>query len=344
MRQFVRIGSTALGIALAGLTAWSTFGAVGCVITTEDDTDGGVTDTGTTGDTANPGTTGGLSIKASDLLASQASDTDIKDFGGGSTYAEITGLKIAYAKAKIVSGPTIPADPEFPSGLSVIGKGASGYLDGTIEGLLPGEYQILVTGYLRGVNGPGVEDGNTDVNLRVPFARAKCSATVTVGAVAPATCEILSIIDPDTSDLVSKGIIFPSDLLPAGYCAGAGATKFELLRARFPTIGSALVSTAGSDCQGVIFIPEATSWTSMESGTTRETVWSLSLEPKFNTTPHCPDPAGSDPNNCTACTITTQCKVIRKDASGNIDLFVVNPATNPGCVVSAANTGTTDCF
>lgn len=329
MRQFVRIGSTALGIALAGLTAWSTFGAVGCVITTEDDTDGGVTDTGTTGDTANPGTTGSIRVKAADLLTSSTTDdTLIKDFGGGSTYSEITGLKIAYAKAKITSGPT-GVGTEFPAGTDVIGKSAAGgYVDGVVSNLAPGAYEITVNGYLRGVVG----ENDATPDTRVFFAQTTCSVTVAVDLENPATCTPLSITDA-SGDLLVKGIIFPSDFLgPSGGAAYALTTSgmdLDVWRARTPTSGTALASITQSDAQGVIFINEA-KFISSESASARETAWSISVEQKSASVP--------------ACTTAPGCKVTRGTAAAPLDLVVVNPATHAGCVATPTTTSSTACF
>jgi hypothetical protein len=329
MRHFVRFGSTALGIALAGLTAWATFGASGCVVTTTDDTDSGVTDdTGTTGDTANPGTTGGIRVKASSLIGT--ADSDVTGFGGGSTYAQIVAGKIAYAKAKITSGPG-GVGTEFPSGMDATGhENVIATADGAISGLPAGDYEIQVKGYLRGV----IADADATPDTRIFIAQSTCTVTVAVDTTTDATCTPLQLSDSSGNHWI-KGIIFPSDFVgPSGGAAYALTTSgkdMDVWRARTPTSGNATASVAESDAEGVVFIDEA-KFKSIESTSARETKWSLWIEPK-NT-------------SVAVCTTAPGCTVTRIEGGAAVDLVVVNPATgdHAKCIVNAANTGSTGCF
>lgn len=289
MRTVLRLAPFALA-GVAGL--WAALATGGCTVVTESNTtdsgvpadtspvdnDTGMMDTGTT-DTEMPETgTPAVIVKATDLIGSSLMD-DVRNFGGGGTLADIRDNgKIAYAIAAYDSGSS-KIESNF------IGIDASGaYVDGRLTGLPTGSMvNIVVTGYLRGLNGNNADTPTT----RIPWATAHCTATPSATADVVATCEKLALI-PDLD-----GIVFSSDVLPPGYCAGKGATDFDLLRARTPYSGSAVVSKTSNDCGGVIWIPSS-EFMSVESGGKSE--WSLSLESK---------------TMGTACTLAAPCQVDR---------------------------------
>ena len=296
--------------------------AVGCTITSSDAPLDDAGDTGVTGDdgtdtlVTNTGTPGtdtapgfAVIIPAAALVGGV--DDDIRDYGGGSTRSDIVdGGRIWEAYATAPFGSTtlestrIGKDPSGP-----------GRVDGRLTGLPAGTaVTITVTGYLRGLNG-----NNADVpNARVPWARTTCTATPSATADVTATCATKLALIPDL-----KGIIFSSDVLPDGYCAGRGVAEFDILRARTPISGTATVSKTTNDCRGVIFIPLA-EFASVETAGISE--WSLSLEPK---------------GTAAACTLTpaNKCVVNRNGTSGLLDVYVVGTS----CQMSNAKTGGT-CF
>ncbi len=316
MRTLLVLGSFGL---LASL-------AVGCTVVASDppldggadtgtvDDTGTVTDTGVVTDNGTPDTPAGFAVivRANDLVGGAADD--IRDYGGGSTRADIElGGRIAYALAKYEAGGTkIESNP--------IGNAAdgSGRVDGRLAGLPTGSpVTITVTGYLRGLNG-----NNADAPMtRIPWATTTCTATPSATADVFATCSTKLALIPTLS-----GIVFTSDVLPPGYCAGKGASTtdgFDILRARTPATGTAVVSKTVNDCLGVVWIPEAELAGQEVAGVS---TWRLALEPK-----------GSTP----ACSLTDAnlCRVDRKTGAGKIDIFVVGE----GCRLSNATTGGT-CF
>ncbi|MBI2389992.1 MAG: hypothetical protein HYV09_10415 [Deltaproteobacteria bacterium] len=323
MRTLLRLGSLALFASFA-------FGAAslanGCTVMVNDDplpdaaddagddtgadvADEGVDTTPTDGAVDAPAPPAVI-VRANDLVGG-ASD-DVRDYGGGSTFTDITvGGRIAYALAKYEAG-TVKVES------NAIGNAAdgSGRVDGRLVGLPTdkGELTITVTGYLRGLNGNGTDTPNT----RVPWAQTTCKATPSATADVVATCATKLALIPDL-----KGIVFSSDVLPPDYCAGKGKTDFELLRARIPTSGTAVVSKTTNDCQGVIFVPESEFLAQEVSGVS---TWSLSLEAK---------------SSATACTLKDPfCKIDRKLGTADaIDLYVVGEA----CRLTNASTGGT-CF
>jgi hypothetical protein len=331
MRHSVRLGSTALGLAFASLTAWATFGTAACVVTTSDTTDSGTTDdTGTPPVDAPAGTVGGIKVLASSLLGT-AANGEATAFGKGSTYAEISAYQIAYAYVKIGAGSASAVGTEFPSSSQTpIGVDASGtQIDGQILNLVPGSYNLDVTGYLRGVTGDLIETPAT----RVPFMKASCTVTVAVDTVTAATCTPLALTDSSNA-FYFKGIIFPSDFLGASggkaYKATTSGADLDVWRARTPTSGTAAASVAESDPEGVIFIDEA-KFKSTEAAA-RETQWSISVELKTA--------------SISACTTAPGCKVVRLDGTTPVDLVVVNPATgdHANCIANPTTTKTTACF
>lgn len=316
MRTLLRLGTFGLFASLAAFAAVSTNG---CTVLVNDaplddasaDTiaDEGVdtaTDTGTpevSTDTAPDAPAGYAVIVPATALIGGSSD-DVRDYNGGSSYSDIvSGGRIAYAIASYGSAES-----------NKIGENVGGKLaDGRLVGLPTdkGELTITVTGYLRGLNG----DGAATPNKRVPWATTTCKATPSATADVTATCTKLALI-PDL-----KGILFSSDVLPADYCAGKGATDFEALRARLPYSGTATVSKTTDDCLGVIWIPESEFLAKEVSGVTE---WSLSAEVKSSTT---------------ACTIATPCKVDRGTGTSKLDVYVVGDS----CRLTNASTGGT-CF
>lgn len=248
-------------------------------------------------------------VRANDLVG--GIDDDVRDYGGGSTFSDITaGGRIAYAIAKYEAG-TVKVES------NAIGNAASGggRVDGRLVGLPTdkGELTITVTGYLRGLNGNGPDAPS----IRVPWAQTTCKATPSATADVVATCATKLALIPDL-----KGIVFSSDVLPPDYCAGKGKTDFELLRARLPTSGDAVVSKTTNDCQGVIFVPESEFLAQEVSGVS---TWSLSAEVK---------------SSATACTLADPfCKIDRKTGAEKIDIYVVGEA----CRLTNASTGGT-CF
>lgn len=325
MRHSVRLGSTALGIAFASLTAWATFGTAACVVTTEDTSDSGPgddsgTDTYVPPVETSPGN-GSIRVKASSLVGTGGPEI-VTAFGGGSTYADLTASRIAYARATVTSTST-----DFPA---EIGKDAAGSnVDGVLTNVVPGTYSILVKGYLRGLVGDLANTPDT----RIVIAQTTCSATVAADAEAIATCTPLSLTDASGNTYI-KGIIFPSDFLGASggkaYKATTSGADLDVWRARTPTSGTAAASVAESDPEGVIFIDEA-KFKSTEAAA-RETAWSISVELNSVTN---------------ACTTAPGCKVVRMDSSGSpLDLVFVNPATgdHAKCIANPTNTATTACF
>lgn len=322
MRHSVRLGSTALGLAFASLTAYATFGTAACVVTTTDDTtdSGPGTDTGTPPVETTPGN-GSIRVKATSLVGSGAAD--VTGFGGGSTYADLTAKKIAYAKAVVNETTT-----NFPANLGVDASGAN--VDGVLTNVVPGTYSILVKGYLRGVIGDLANTPDTAIII----AQTTCSATVAADTETIATCTPLSLTNA-AGDTYIKGIIFPSDFLGASggkaYKATTSGADLDVWRARTPTSGTAAASVAESDPEGVIFIDEA-KFKSTESTSARETAWSISVE--LNSVSN-------------ACTTAPGCKVTRLDSSGSpLDLVFVNPATgdHAKCIANPTTTATTACF
>jgi hypothetical protein len=316
---------TLLALASFGLLAAL---ATGCTVVTsdapldagdtgtvsDDGTDTNVDDTGIVTDTGTPDAPAGFGVivRANDLVGGAADD--IRDYGGGSTLADIRdGGRIAYAIAKYESGGTkIESNP--------IGNATSGggRVDGKLVGLpVGGTVTITVTGYLRGLNG-----NNADVPMvRIPWATTTCTATPSATADVFATCTKKLELIPTLA-----GIVFTSDVLPADYCAGKGASTtdgFDLLRARTPATGTAVVSKTTNDCQGVIWVPE-TEFAAQEVGGV--STWRLAMEPK-----------GSG----AACSLTDAnlCKVDRKTGTAKIDIFIVGEA----CRLTNASTGGT-CF
>jgi hypothetical protein len=327
MRHSVRLGSTALGLAFASLTAWATFGTAACVVTTSDTTDAAGDDSGA--DTYVPVETspgnGSIRVKASTLVGSAAAD--VTAFGGGSTYADLIASKIAYAKATVTSTST-----PFPTEIGVDASGNA--VDGVLTNVVPGTYSILVKGYLRGV----IADLAATPDTAIIIAQTTCNATVAADTETIATCTPLSLTDASGNTYI-KGIIFPSDFLGASggaaYASTTSGATMDVWRARTPTSGSAAASVTESDPRGVIFIDEA-KFASTESTSARETQWSLSVELKD-------PPAGTGD----ACTTAPGCKVTRKDASGAaLDLVFVNPASgdHANCIISTGTTGTNKCF
>lgn len=102
-----------------------------------------------------------------------------------------------------------------------------------------------MTGYLRGLTGKNADPANE----RIPWAVTTCTATPSASADVTATCNKLALI----TDL--KGIVVTSDVLPAGYCAGKGATDFEEFRARTPFSGSAIALAVRHRLLRIMFIP-----------------------------------------------------------------------------------------
>jgi len=311
MRTSFRLGSFCL---LASL-------AVGCTITesdpllddagetsviADDGTDTQVADTGTPETDAAP--TFAVVFQPSTLLGS--ADTEMKDFGGGSTFADLAvGNRIYEAYAVYESGATKLESTRIGNKLPP----ESGRLDGRLTGLPTdkGELTFTVTGYLRGLNG----NAAAVPSVRIPWARTTCKATPSKTADVIATCSKLTFI----ADL--KGIVFSSDVLPDGYCTGKGATDFELLRARTPAAGTAVVSKTTNDCQGVVFVPESEFAAQEVNGIT---TWGLSAEVKSATS---------------ACSLITPCRVDRKTGTDKIDIYVVGSA----CQLTNTSTGGT-CF
>lgn len=318
---------TLLALGSAGLLSLV---AVGCTVVTNDPAlddagDTGVivdtgtaetidTDTGPITDTGTPDTATlpAVIVKANDLVGGAADD--IRDYGGGSTRSDIeVGGRIAYALAKYEAG-GVKVESN-PIGNAVDG---SGRVDGRLTGLPTGApVTITVTGYLRGLNG-----NNADAPMiRVPWATTTCTATPSATADVVATCSTKLALIPTLS-----GIVFTSDVLPTGYCAGKGKSTtdgFDLLRARTPASGTAVVSKTTDDCEGVIWVPE-TEFASQEVAGV--STWRLGVEPK---------------GTGAACSQTDAnlCKVDRKTGAGKIDIFVVGE----GCRLSNATTGGT-CF
>jgi hypothetical protein len=270
--------------------------------------------------------TGSIKVPASSLLAPGATDGRAAAFGKGSTYADLTGFKIAYAYAKIAAGSASAVGTETANAIGVDAAGA--LVDGQIDNLAAGTYSLDVTGYLRGLTA----DLAATPDTRIPFMRTTCSASVVAGTVATATCTPLSYKDASGTTYI-KGIIFPSDFLgPSGgavYASTTSGMDLDVWRARTPTSGTAAASVAESDPRGVIFIDEA-KFASTEA-TARETSWSISVELKSASVP--------------ACTTAPGCKVVRKDASGSpLALVFVDPSTHAGCIANSTTTSTTACF
>jgi hypothetical protein len=245
-------------------------------------------------------------IIPADALVGGAAD-DIRDYGGGSTYLDITADgRISYAVAAYDLRPgTLES---IPFGV-VDGKRVDGRL-----AALPtdqGEVTITVTGYLRSLNGNGADPPRA----RVPWATATCKATPSATAEVTATCDKLALI-PDLA-----GILFSSDVLPSDYCTGKGATDFELLRARLPYSGPAAVSKTTNDCLGVIWVPESEFLANEVDGVTD---WSLSDEVK---------------SSSTTCTLSTPCHIERGTGAAKVDVYVVGES----CKLTNASTGGT-CF
>jgi hypothetical protein len=302
--------TTALALGLATLAGYAVFGVMACTVTTSDepldsgtaDTGTGTTDTKPIGDTTPTDTGGGTAviIPAKDLIGGISDD--IRDFGGGSTKLDIvTGGRIAYAIGAVgtIESTRIEKDS------------ADNLVNGRLVGLPAGTpVTITVTGYLRGLNG----DGTAAPTMRVPWATTTCTATPSATADVTATCATkLTLIG-------TKGILFSSDVLPDGWCEGAGATSFALLRARLPHTGTATVSKTTDDCKGVIWVP-ITSVTETDF----KSDWGISMEPKGTAAP---------------CSLRTACPVNRKKADGTVlDIFVVGEE----CRLSNASTGGT-CF
>lgn len=308
MRTSLRLGSFCLLATLAtGCTIVESdpllddAGDTGAV--TDDGTDTMVTDTGTSETTPDAPVGYAVIIRANDLVGGTMDD--IRDYGGGSTYSDIAvGGRIWEAYGLYESGGTKIESTRIGNN-----TGGSGRVDGRLTGLPTGsEVTITVTGYLRGLNG----DNADAPSKRVPWARTTCKATPSATADVYATCATKLALIPDL-----KGIIFSSDVLPDGYCTGKGATEFELLRARIPYSGTAVVSKTTNDCQGVVFIPESEFLANEVSGVSE---WSLSLERK-----------GSG----TACTLSTPCRIDRKTGMDKIDVYVVGTS----CQLTNASTG-----
>ena len=242
MRHSVRIGTTALGLALATLTAWATFGASGCVVTS-DTTDSGTTgdDTGTPQPETSPGN-GSIRIKSTSLVGTGTAEI-VTGFGGGSTYADLTASKIAYAKAVVNE-----TSAAFPAIIGVDAAGAA--VDGVLTNVVPGTYSMLVKGYLRGVVG----DLDVTPDTAILIAQTTCSAVVAADTETIATCTPLSLTDAAGNTYI-KGIIFPSDFVgPSGGAAYALTTSgkdMDVWRARTPTSGAAAASVTTS------FVPSA---------------------------------------------------------------------------------------
>ena len=279
-----------LGVFAAAAVVYASFGAVGCTVTTTDTVDSGVpNDTGTppgdtgtdTGGEASPDAPAGFAviIPAKGLTTSSTDATEIHDFGGGATKADIKdGNRIAYAVGK--SGAIESTN---------IGKTATDTLvDGRMVGLPVGtEATITVTGYLRGLNGKGT----APANMRIPWSVTTCKATPSATQDVTATCNgPLHLLDKEID-----GVVFTADVLPSGYCdsdkAKSTANGFDALRARTPESGTAVASYYGSDCKGVVFIPAAEFAAAETAGIS---MWRPALETK-----------GSGP----ACTLATPCKV-----------------------------------
>lgn len=319
MRTLLRLGTLSL---FAGFAAFAAMSANGCTvlvndapldagddaIVTDDGVDSAPSDSGAdvATDTAPDAAAYAVIVKADDLVGGAADD--IRDYGGGSTYLDITaGGRIAYAVAAYGTGATAIESNQ-------IGVSGGKRVDGRLVGLPTdkGELTLTVTGYLRGLNGNGADVPSA----RVRWATTTCKATPKSDADVVATCTTkLAII----SDL--KGILFSSDVLPADYCTGKGATDFETLRARLPYSGTATVSKTTNDCLGVIWIPETEFLASEVTGVTE---WSLSAEVKSSTT---------------ACTSSTPCKVDRGTGASKLDIYVVGDS----CRLTNASTGGT-CF
>jgi hypothetical protein len=310
MRTSFRLGSFCLLSSLA----------VGCTITesdpllddagetsviADDGTDTQVTDTGTPETDAAP--TFAVIIQANALVG--GTTDDVRDYGGGSTYSDIAvGGRIYEAYAVYEGTPRVES--------TRIGNATtgSGRVDGRLIGLPTdkGELTFTVTGYLRGLNG----NAAAVPSVRVPWARTTCKATPSKNADVIATCATKLALIPDL-----KGIVFSSDVLPDGYCAGKGATDFELLRARTPAAGTAVVSKTTNDCQGVVFVPESEFAAQEVTGIT---TWGLSAEVKSATS---------------ACSLITPCRVDRKTGTDKLDIYVVGSA----CQLTNTSTGGT-CF
>lgn len=319
MRTLLRLGTLSL---FAGLAAFATMSTNGCTvlvndapldagddaIVTDDGVDTATTDSGAdvATDTPTDAAAYAVIVKADDLVGGK--DDDVRDYGGGSTYLDITaGGRISYAVAAYGTGSTTIESNKIENGTG--GK----RIDGRLVGLPTdkGELTITVTGYLRGLNG-----NNADVpSTRIAWATTTCKATPSATADVTATCTKLALIP------TLKGILFSSDVLPADYCTGKGATDFETLRARMPFTGTATVSKTTNDCLGVIWVPESEFLAKEVSGVTE---WSLSAEVK---------------SSSTACTIATPCKVDRGTGTTKLDIYVVGDS----CKLINVSTGGT-CF
>lgn len=324
---------TLLVLGSFGLIAGVTVAAMGCTVVTNDapldagpdtgtivaddgvDTNVVVTDTGMMPETP---AAFGVIVRANDLVGGAADD--IRDFGGGSTRADIqVGGRIAYAIAKYEDGSR--KDESNPIGNATSGGGR---VDGKLIGLPTGAaVTITVTGYLRGLNG----NNDEAPMIRVPWAVTTCTATPSATADVIATCKNASGTN-STLELIPtlSGILFTSDVLPDGYCAGKGAsttTGFDVLRARTPATGTAVVSKTTDDCLGVIWVPETEFATQEVSGVS---TWRLAMEPK---------------GAAAACSLTDPnlCRVDRKTGTAKIDIFVVGTS----CQLTNATTAGT-CF
>ncbi|GAC1353075.1 MAG: hypothetical protein NVSMB1_22600 [Polyangiales bacterium] len=321
MRTSLKLGTTALGAIAAASLAYVSFGAVGCTVTSVDNTDAGPGDAGLVSETGDTGggsetaeTTTGFAviIPAKGLTTSSTKADEVHDFGGGSTVDDIkTGNRIynAFGVAKSAGGTDVES--------TAIGKDAKDTLiDGRITGLPVGsESTITVTGYLRGLNGRLADRPSK----RIAWAKVTCKATASATQDVTAVCDgPLKLLGGTELD----GVVFTSDVLPTGYCKGKGATEFDLLRARTPTTGPVTVSATVDDCLGVIFVP-AKDFAAAESG--MKSMWNLVLEPK--------GAAG-------ACTRTVPCTVDRSIAS----TIVIGAACKLDNTLAPPRTGKPPCF
>ncbi len=331
-----RLMSTALGTSLAAGALYFTFGAVGCTVVSSDSTtDTGVVvtdtnpapDTGTpdTTPTADTGTGHVVTVPAVQLITSSIADaTLVHDFGGGSTRDDLVGNRLydAFALACTDDGKT---DTICATGIgsTEIGKGAGDTLvDGKITGLPNGTatYKITVTGYLRGFNGDlAVAPAHDDAH-RVKWAQVNCTVKYDGSADVTATCTPLKLIAAD-------GVVFTSDILPDGYCAGKGASTtagFSILRARNPDTGTVVVSRTTDDCLGVVYVTKA----SLALGTATTAPFRLSLESKDGT--------------ISACTANSTCSVDFNSA--HIVIVGGSASAANKCPLNASNTTPSSCF
>ena len=351
--HFARTTSTALGLSLAAMAAYVALSTGGCTVTTSDapvddggDTGIGNNDTGQppsdTGTPETPTDTGSgfaVIVPASALVGGLCDGTacDIRDFGGGSTKTDIIptdpgeGMLIWDAYATVTSAGTTFTSNEIK------GTSSTSYVDGRITGLQSGtNVTITVTGYLRGLMGDGPDKGN----IQIPWATATCTATPSSTADVTASCTRVPASGGTpvacTNGCLTliptlKGILFTSDVIDPAYCAGKGATDFDLFRARLPFTGTATVSRNEQDCQGVIWVPADGTWSEESPGVSN---WGLSVESKTAST---------------ACSLNNPCKVDRNKTPGAcatagspdcLDIYVVGSE----CVMNSTTTTGGPCF